>query len=72
MDDFALPHDGDLILLVSPRGTRRMLRLENDGKHDLHTQDGVLTMSDLAATPFGGEAFTSLGVPFRVQRPAPL
>ena len=70
MDDFALPHDGDLILLVSPRGKRRMLRLENDGKHDLHTQDGVLTMSDLAATPFGGEAFTSLGVPFRVQRPA--
>lgn len=46
-----------------------MLRLENDGKHDLHTQDGVLTMSDLAATPFGGEAFTSLGVP--VPRSAP-
>ena len=27
-------------------------------------------LGGLAATPFGGEAFTSLGVPFRVQRPA--
>lgn len=69
MDDFARPRDGDLILLVSPRGKRRMLRLENDGKHDLHTQDGVLGMETLAATSFGGEARTSLGVPFRVQRP---
>lgn len=69
MDDFTLPRDGDLILLLSPRGKRRLLRLENDGGHDLHTQDGVLAMSALAATPFGGEALSSLGVPFRVQRP---
>lgn len=62
-----MPHYGDLVMLASPRGKRRLYRLE-EGR-DLHTQDGVLAMADVAATPFGGEVQTSLGVPFRVQRP---
>lgn len=62
-----MPQYGDLVILVAPRGKRRVLRLEE--KKDLHTQDGVLAMADIVATPFGGEALTSLGVPFRVQQP---
>jgi len=62
-----MPHYGELVMLASPRGKRRLYRLEQG--QDLHSQDGVLSMADVAATPFGGEVFTSLGVPFRVQRP---
>ncbi len=62
-----MPAYGELVLLAAPRGKRRLLRLE-EGK-DLHTQDGVLAMAAVAATSFGNEALTSLGVPFRVQRP---
>ena len=62
-----MPQYGDLVILLSPRGKRRMMRVE-DGK-DWHTQDGVVNMADLADTPFGGEVLTSLGAPFRVLRP---
>ncbi len=62
-----MPTFGDLVLLLSPRGKRRILRLTPG--QDLHTQDGILTMESLAETPFGSEALTSLGVPFRVQEP---
>lgn len=62
-----MPQYGDLVILVSPRGKRRLHRVEQG--QDLHTQDGVLAMADVIAAPFGGEAVTSLGVPFRVQRP---
>lgn len=62
-----MPEFGELVILIAPRGKRRILRLESG--NDYHSQDGVLLMDDLAATPFGGEVFTSHGVPFRVQRP---
>lgn len=62
-----MPHYGDLVILVAPRGKRRLHRLEQG--QDLHTQDGVLAMADVAAASFGSEVTTSLGVPFRVQRP---
>lgn len=62
-----MPQYGDLVILLSPRGKRRMMRVE-EGK-DWHTQHGVVSMADLAAASFGGEVRTSLGVPFRVLRP---
>lgn len=62
-----MPRYGDLVILLSPRGKRRIMRIE-EGR-DWHTQDGVVSMADLAATPFGSEVHTSLGVPFRVLRP---
>ncbi len=62
-----MPEFGELVILIAPRGKRRLLRLES-GK-DYHSQDGILSMDAVAATPFGGEAFTSQGVPVRVQRP---
>lgn len=62
-----MPRYGDLVILLSPRGKRRMMRVE-EGR-DWHTQDGVVSMADLAAAAFGSEVRTSLGVPFRVLRP---
>lgn len=62
-----MPQFGDLAILVAPRGKRRMYRLEQDQEY--HSQDGVLSHNAIVETPFGGEVLTSLGVPFRVQRP---
>ena len=62
-----MPRYGDLVILLSPRGKRRMMRVE-EGR-DWHTQDGVVSMADLAAAAFGSVVRTSLGVPFRVLRP---
>ena len=62
-----MPRYGDLVILLSPRGKRRMMRVE-EGR-DWHTQDGVVSMADLAAAAFGSEVRASLGVPIRVLRP---
>ena len=62
-----MPSMGDLVILASPRGRRRIWRL--DPKQDLHTQDGYLKAVDLAAAEFGTEVRTSMGVPFRMERP---
>ena len=62
-----MPRYGDLVILLSPRGKRRMMRVE-EGR-DWHTQDGVVSMADLAAAAFGSEVRPALGVPFRVLRP---
>ncbi len=62
-----MPSMGDLVILASPRGRRHIWRL--DPKQDLHTQDGYLTAADLEAAAFGTEVFTSMGVPFRMERP---
>ncbi|HJB66266.1 MAG TPA: tRNA (adenine-N1)-methyltransferase [Candidatus Mailhella merdavium] len=62
-----MPQYGDLVILLSPRGKRRILRLEEGG--DWHTQDGIIRMSSLVEAPFGSEVQSSLGVPFRMMRP---
>ena len=62
-----MPNYGDLAIIMTPRGKRRILRLE-EGK-DLHTGEGVLRMADVVQADFGTEVKTSLGIPFRIQRP---
>ena len=62
-----MPQLGELVILASPRGKRRIWRL--DPKQDLHTQDGFLKAEDVAAAEFGTEVQTSMGIPFRLERP---
>jgi len=62
-----MPAYGDLVILQSPRGKRYLRRVEEG--NDLHCQEGVLPMADLAAAEYGTEVRTKQGVPFRVQRP---
>ena len=62
-----MPQYGDLVILASPRGKRHIYRIEEG--HDLHTQDGVMRAADLAASEFGTEVRTAMGVPFRLEKP---
>jgi tRNA (adenine57-N1/adenine58-N1)-methyltransferase len=62
-----MPAYGEMIIVLTPKGKRRILRLE-EGK-DLHTGEGVLHAHVMAAAGFGEEVRTSLGVPLRIQRP---
>ncbi len=62
-----MPQIGELVILASPRGKRRIWRL--DPRQDLHTQDGFLKAADVAEAEFGTEVLTSIGVPFRLERP---
>jgi tRNA (adenine57-N1/adenine58-N1)-methyltransferase len=62
-----MPNYGELAIIMTPRGKRRLMRLE-EGR-DLHTGEGVLRMADVARADFGAEVATSLGVPCRIQRP---
>jgi tRNA (adenine57-N1/adenine58-N1)-methyltransferase len=62
-----MPQYGELAIIMTPRGKRRLLRLE-EGK-DLHTGEGVLRMADIVQADFGAEVATSLGVPLRIQQP---
>ena len=62
-----MPEYGELVLLVNPAGKRYLRRVEQG--NDLHTNEGVLTMEDVAAAPFGGVARTRQGHPFKVMRP---
>ena len=62
-----MPAYGELALIATPRGKRVLRRIEEN--QDMHTQDGILRMADVAAVPYGSEVLTSLGVPFRIQRP---
>ena len=62
-----MPSYGELAIIMTPRGKRRILRVEQ-GK-DLHTGEGVLRMEDVVDAPFGSEVKTNLGIPFRIQRP---
>jgi len=58
---------GKLIILVSPRG-KRYMRLF-DLEDDLHTSDGVVSMSQVAEAAFGGTVKSHMGKPYRVVRP---
>jgi len=62
-----MPPYGELIIAATPKGKRRLRRVEEG--QDIHTQEGVLRMEDIAAAPFGAEIQTSLGVPVRILRP---
>lgn len=62
-----MPEFGELVIIVTPRGKRSLRRVE--AKQDMHTQDGVLLMSDVAAASYGSEVLTSQGVPYRLMRP---
>lgn len=62
-----MPNYGDIVQIVTPRGKRRLIRLE-EGK-DLHTGEGIVRMDDLVAGHFGSEVVSSLGMPFRLQKP---
>jgi len=62
-----MPQYGDLVCVVSVRGKRKMHRVIE--KENWHTQHGVISMPDVVNTEYGSEVRTSLGVPFRVERP---
>ena len=62
-----MPDYGELVIVVTPRGKRSLRRVEQ--KQDMHTQDGILRMADVAAANYGSEVLTSMGVPFRLLRP---
>ena len=42
-----MPDYGELVIVVTPRGKRSLRRVEQ--KQDMHTQDGILRMADVAA-----------------------
>ena len=57
----------DLVIIVTPKGKRSLRRV--DENQDMHTQDGILRMADVVEAPFGSEVCTTLGVPYRIQKP---
>ncbi len=62
-----MPKYGDLVIIATPAGKRRLRRVEEG--LDMHTQEGILRMADVVAAPFGSEVLTSLGIPFRIMKP---
>ena len=62
-----MPQYGDLVLVLTPRGKRRLIKLE-EGK-DLHTGEGIVRIADIVQQAFGSEVLSSLGIPFRLQKP---
>lgn len=62
-----MPAYGDLVIIVTPKGKRSLRRV--DENQDMHTQDGILRMADVVEAPFGSEVCTTLGVPYRIQKP---
>ena len=62
-----MPPVGSLVIVVTPKGKRRLMRVEEG--QDWHSADGVLAMQDVAAADYGGEVRTSLGLPLRLYEP---
>lgn len=62
-----MPAYGELVIIVTPKGKRSLRRVEEN--QDMHTHDGILRMADVAEAPFGSEVLTSMGTPYRLQRP---
>ena len=62
-----MPAYGDLVIIVTPKGKRSLRRV--DENQDMHTQDGILRMADVVEAQFGSEVCTTLGVPYRIQKP---
>jgi tRNA (adenine57-N1/adenine58-N1)-methyltransferase len=59
---------GDLILLVSPKGKRYLRRYDPD--ITLHTQEGMIRFGEVGQAGCGGAVTTHLGHVFRVLRPS--
>ena len=59
--------DGDLVILVNPKG-KRYLRRVTVGE-ELHNNDGTLPWSDVLAAGYGGVVRTRQGQPYKVVRP---
>lgn len=57
----------DLVILVSPRGRRKLVKLEPEKKFE--SQDGILLCDDLINADFGDEVYTNLSYPFRLIKP---
>ena len=62
-----MPPLGALVVVVTPKGRRRLIRVEEN--RDWHSDNGVLSMKDLAAADYGEEVRTSLGRPLRLYEP---
>ena len=62
-----MPQYGDLVCIASVRGKRKMHRILE--REDWHTQHGIISMTDIVKTEYGSEVRSSLGIPFRVERP---
>lgn len=62
-----MPSYGDLVLIVTPKGKRMLRRIQEH--QDIHTHEGVLRVIDIIEAPYGSEIDTTLGIPFRMQRP---
>jgi len=62
-----MPPFGALVIVATPKGKRRLMRVEAD--RDWHSTHGVLSMKDVAAADYGGEVRTSLGLPLRLYQP---
>lgn len=62
-----MPKQGELVLLISPRGKRYMRRVEPE--NDIHGTDGLLKMSDIMEAGYGNIVHTHKGKPYRIQRP---
>ena len=59
---------GDLILLVSPKGKRYLRRF--DPEMVLHTQEGMIRFAEVGRAGSGGAVATHLGHVFRILRPS--
>lgn len=62
-----MPAYGELVIVVTPQGKRRLRRVEEN--QDIHSQEGILRMADIAEASYGSEVKTTLGVPMRLMRP---
>ncbi len=62
-----MPKCGEFILITNTKGKQLLRRIED--QKDIHTQDGIIKVSDIIKSSYGSEIYTTLGVPFRIQRP---
>ncbi len=58
----------DLVILSSPRGRRKLVRIE-EGKN-FESQDGILSCDNLIGANFGDEVYTNKDFPFWLQKPS--
>ncbi len=58
----------DLVILSSPRGRRKLVRIE-EGKN-FESQDGILYAESLIGANFGDEVYTNKNFPFWLQKPS--
>jgi tRNA (adenine57-N1/adenine58-N1)-methyltransferase len=58
---------GQIVVLISPQGKRYMHKLTPGG--EVHTQEGKLSLDEVAEAGYGGCARTHLGKPYLVLKP---